>query len=264
MPEIVGHEQVIARLLGGIPPVSIFRGERSVGKWTTALWVKERLGVEHGDFLELTYLHMEGVREAIKFLKRAPHGKQRLLVAYVGGSGWSVQAGLLLALENLPPTSLVILVAPPDTLSPPLQSRGEIFDFSLLSNDEVKQILMRRNFGESSAEHLASLAGGHVSNALRFTETNETKISVIGAVRALLLRDARTLDMFAGRWSDEHTSMLTAFCYEAMTRRHVLFTEEETDALGRKLAMKILGALRTEVRPRLVVHSQLMTVLKGE
>lgn len=264
MTEIVGHEKVIARLSEGIPPVSIFRGEKSVGKWTTALWVKERLGVVDGDLMELKFLHMEGVREAVKFLKRAPHGKQRLLIAYLGGAGWSTQAGLLLALENLPPTSLAILITPPDTMSPALQSRGEIFDFSLLTNDEVATILRGRNFGESMAEQLASLAGGHVVNALRFTETNEIKIAVLGAVRSLLLRDAKALDTFAARWSDEHTELLATLCRETVSGRHILFTEEETGALGRKLALKILTTMRPEVRPRLVVHSQLMTVLKGE
>ena len=264
MSEIVGHDKILDRLTLGIPPVSIFRGETSVGKWTTALWVRDRLGVVDGDLMELRSLHMEGVREAVKFLKRAPHGKQRLLIAYLGGSSWSTQAGLLLILEKLPPTSLVILVTPPDTLSPALQSRGEIFDFSLLSVEDVATILMRRNFGEGSAMHLAELSGGHVSTALRLMQVNDTKVTVLGAVRTLLLRDAKALDTFAGRWSDEHTELLAAMCREAISGRHTLFTQEETEALGRKLALKILTTIRPEVRPRLVVHSQLMTVLKGE
>ncbi len=264
MSEILGHEKIIARLETGIPPVSIFRGEKSVGKWTTALWVRDRLGVVDGDFLALKFVNMENLREAVKFLKRAPHGKQRLLVAYLGGSSWSTQGSLLSILENLPPTSLVILVTPPDTLSAPLQSRGEMFDFGLLTTATVAQILMGRNFGEAAAEHLASLSGGHVDAALRFADVNETKISVLGAVRALLLRDAKTLDTFASRWSDEHTTLLDVMCREAISGRPYVFTAEETEALGRKLALKILTTVRTDVRARLVVHSQLMTVLRGE
>lgn len=264
MSEIIGHDRIIERLKSGIPPVSIFRGEKSVGKWSTAMWVRERLNVSGGDFLAFRSLTMERARDAVRFLRAAPHGTQRLLVAYLGGSTWSTQAALLLILEKLPPTSLVILVTPPDTLSPALQSRGEIFDFSLLSEESVQQILMSRNFGEGSAAHLASLSGGRVETALRATESNETKIGVIGAVRALLSRDAKSLDSFANRWSEEHTTLLDSMCREAITGRPYLFTQEEIEALGRKLALKILTATRPEVRPRLVVHSQLMTVLRGE
>ncbi|WNN95039.1 ASCE ATPase [Microbacterium phage Magritte] len=265
MSEVIGHDKIIARLTNvGIPHVAIFRGEKSVGKWTTALWVKDRMEIQDGDFLALKFLSMDGVRNALQFVKRAPHGKFRLLVAYLGGSTWSTQSAFLVALEKLPPTTRVILITPPDTMSPPLQSRGEIFDFSLLSAESVQQILMSRNFGESTAMHLASLSGGRVEIALRAMESNETKIGVIGAVRALLSRDAKTLDSFATRWSEEHTILLDTMCREAITGRPYLFTQEEIDALGRKLALKILTATRPEVRPRLVVHSQLMTVLRGE
>lgn len=264
MPEIIGHDKVIARLRQGIPPVSIFLGEKSVGKWTTALWVRDRLAPVDGDIMELRHLDMAGAVEAVKFLHRTPFGKQRLLIAYLGGSPWTTQASLLIALENLPPTSLAILVAPHDVLSPAMLSRGEIFEFNLLSPDEVAQVLMSRNFGEAAARNLAEMSGGRVGTALRLIDANETKISVLGAVKALRLRDAKTLDTFAGRWSDEHTQMLAVLCREAISNRPQVFLTEELELLNRKLALRILTSLRHDVRPRLVIHSQLMTVLKGE
>lgn len=264
MPEIVGHDKIIARLERGIPLVSIFVGERSVGKWTTALWVRDRLDIREGDFLALKSLTADAAREATQFLKRAPFGKVRLLVANLSGASRTTQGMLLTSLESLRPTSMVILVAPPDTLSPPLLSRGEVFEFSPLSDENVAQILMSRNFGEAKAVTLAALARGQVVNALRFAEVNDTRNTVIGAVRSLLTRDAKTLDTFASRWTDEHTELLATMCREAISGRTALFTQEEIEALGRKLALKVLTAIRPEVRPRLVVHSQLMTVLKGE
>lgn len=264
MSEVIGHDRIIERLNRGVPSVSIFRGEKSVGKWTTALWVRDQLGISDGDFLALRFLNMENVRDATRFVKQAPFGKNRLLVVYLGGASWNIQGALLTTLEKLPETSMVILVTPLDTLSPPLRSRGEMFDFSLLREEHVKRILMRRNFNEGTATHLAGLSGGHVDAALRFADSNETKIAVLSAVRSMLSRDAKTLDSFASRWSEEHTVLLDAMCREAIIGRAHTFTTEEIEALGRKLALKILTAIRTDVRPRLVVHSQLMTVLKGE
>jgi len=264
MSEVIGHDRIIERLRNGVPQVSLFQGERSVGKWTTALWLRDHLGILPGDLLELRHLNMDAVREAVRFLKRAPFGERRMLIAYLGGVTWQTQTGFLQVLEMLPPTSVVVFVAPPDVVSPALLSRTEVFDFSLLRPEDVKQILMGRNFKESTAEHLAELSGGRVTNAIRLMQSNEIKITVLGAVRSLLLRDAKSLDTFAGRWSDEHTELLATMCRETISGRHVLFTDEETEALGRKLALKILTNIRTEVRPRLVVHSQLMTVLKGE
>jgi replication-associated recombination protein RarA len=264
MSEIVGHDDIIESLSQGIPPVSIFLGEDSVGKWTTAMWVRDRLKIQDGDFLALRHLSADSARAAGDFVKRAPHGHTRLLVVYMAGSGWSTQAMLLTSLENLPPTSLVILVTPPVTLSDPLMSRGEVFVFGLLRVQDVKQILLARNFKEGAAQHLAELSGGHVATALRAAGSNDAKVLVLGAVRALLTRDAKALDTFAPRWAEEHTLLLDSLCRETISGRLCLFTEEETEALGRKLALKILTLLRVEVRPRLVIHSQLMSVLRGE
>lgn len=262
MPEIVGHDKIIHRLFQGVPQVSVFRGEPSVGKWTTALWLKDFLDIKEGDFMPIRYLSADAAREAVDFVRRAPHGRYRMLTVYLGNAPWSNQSMLLTTLESLPTTVFVVFVTSPTDISHPLLGRGEIFDFRRLSTADVTKILMQRNFREETAKRLAELSGGRVGVALRAASSNEDKIAVLGVVRSLRARDAKALDTFASRWSEDCSVMLDALCRETVTGRPMLFSAEDAEATGRKLAMKVLGALRVDVRPRLVIHSQLMTVLK--
>jgi replication-associated recombination protein RarA len=264
--EIVGHESVLRRLRLNLPSVSLFLGATSVGKWTTAQWVREQYKVSDGDFLAVRSLTVESATKVSTFLRFKARDGNRLAVVYVGSAGWTAQNVLLSSLENIGPSSAVILVADRDEsdIAPTLYSRAEVFAFGRLHESQVAEILIRRGFKESTANHLATLSDGRVQPALRLLNQNETKVAVLGVVRALLLRDAKTLDTFASRWSEEHTALLDVLCREAITGRPMVFEAESIEALGRKLALKILTALRHDVRARLVVHSQLMGVLRGD
>lgn len=265
MSDPIGHDAILRTLKTAMPRFSIFEGEQSVGKWTTALWVRDRLRVPDIDYLEVKHLDMESAHGLTRFLTSAPFYAARLAVILLTGTtGAAAQNVLLATLEDLPASSLVIIVTSPDAIIPALRSRGTVFQFRTLRQEDVKQILMARHFGEATANHLASLSGGHVTTALRFANSNETKVTVIGCVRALRNRDAKALDTFSTRWTDEHTSLLTTMCTEAITGRVRIFEKDDTDTMGKRLAMKILATLRPTVRPRLVVHAQLMSVLRGE
>ena len=261
----IGHDSIIDMLEVYCPPVIILEGEESVGKWTTAMWLKDRVEdrMKPGDYLEAKHLDVVSARRIANHLFHLPYGLLRLAVVFLGHGTDAGQNVLLKALEELPGSARVILVAPTGNILPTLRSRGHSFYFLPLSTDDVEKILLARNFNPTMAENLARVSGGHVNNALRYASANETKVVVLGAVRSLVQRDAKALSTFASRWSDDHTDLLIQLCQETLTGRSVIFKEDE-NFLGNRTAMQILRVLNTEVRPRLVIHAQLMSVLRGE
>ena len=264
MPEIIGHDHILRVLEGGLPRVSIFRGPYSVGKRTTAMHVAEQMDLSAADYLYVRHLDADRARSVRRFIMNTPQGERRLAVVSLANASEVAQNILLAALESIPETSHIILIDDGDAALETVLSRGNVFLFQLLSAASVKKILMGRNFGEASAEQLAYISQGHVSDALRYASANDTKIAVLGAVRCLRDRDAKGLSSFAGRWSEDHTVLLTKLCHETLTGRSVLFEKEHAEALGKRTAMKILSVTRQDVRPRLVIHAQLMGVLRGE
>lgn len=266
MPRPIGHNKILKRLHKGVPQVSLFLGEESVGRWTTAEYVLKAMDIQNGDYLRIKHLNEERARDVSTFLKNAPFGAQRAVLIYLGEASLKAQNILLPTLEALPKTSRVIMVGGLYDALPALKSRGEVFHFGLLKKKDVQEILMSRGFNEANAQHLAELSGGRMSQALQLASApgNDTTILVKAAVRAVKDRDAKTLDSLASRWSEAHSELLSAYCREAITQRLYVFTEADVEYMGRSLALQILTALKTTVRPRLVVHAQLMGVLRGE
>lgn len=266
MDRPIGHESVLDLLEAHNPQVIILEGEESVGKWTTAMWLKDRVAdrMKLGDYLEAKHLDIKVARQIRNHLIHRPYGILRLAVVYLAPYSTVGQMALLKTLEELPGSARVIFVAPTGAVLPTLASRGSTFYFLPLSKANVEEILLARNFNPSMAEQLARLSGGHVGNALRYASANGLKVLVLGAMRSLMTRDAKALDTFASRWSDDHTDLLIRLCQETLSRRFVIFTEDDGDALGKRTALQILRRIHTDVRPQLVIHAQLMSVLRGE
>lgn len=248
------------RLRNGLPPVSIFVGPPSVGKWTIARWAltyQQRL--DEDQILEVRSLNLDSARQITYALTRTG---LRAAIVFMDGASQAAQNALLKTLEELPSGRRVILVGTELPIGT-IVSRGEIFSFSLLRIAEVEKILLDRRFNETNAQRLAALSGGMVRIALRHAESHEIKVQVLAVVQAIQGRDAKTLDGFATRWSEEHSILLAKLCTEVLTGRWAVFEQAEAEGLRRTLAMKILTALNNSIRPRLTVHSTLMDVLRG-
>jgi hypothetical protein len=241
-----------------LPPVSLFWGPKSVGKRTAAEWLRWRLGVQEGDTTRMSRLTVDDAEDLIRFVRTAPFGSIRLAIVSLDGATAAASNHLLNALESMPPTTRVILISSIPQRGP-LASRAVHFPFHLLSTEAVEQVLVKKKgFTETQAKVWASTSGGQVFRAL------QRKALVITVLRAIRDRDPDLLERQADKWTDDHTSLLMTWAREAMTERWSLYTQEEGNFATKSVPMRVLLALRADVRPRLVVRASLMNVLRSQ
>lgn len=259
---VVGHESVTRVLAAELPPVALFLGPESVGKWTTAEWLRHEHEVDDADVLRIRRLTATEARSFVRFAVIAPKGSVKLAIVRLDRATAPSQHILLKTLEQAPESFRAILISSGAPLST-VMSRSQLYRFSLLTEDQVAEVLRKKNFNPTEAKHLASMSGGHVNRALTVAESMDPKVTVLAAVRALRERDADALDNLAGKWTDTHTELLADLCRESITYRWRIFSDAEVEGMGRKLPLKILTVLRPNIRPRLVIRASLMSILRG-
>ena len=88
-------------------------------------------------------------------------------------------------------------------------------------------------------------------------------MTVLSAYRAIRERDEDALDQIALNWKDSHTSLLSTLCHEMITNRWRVFDSAEPEIVNKTLALRILRSLAQDVRPRLVVRSNVIGVLRN-
>jgi len=256
---IIGHDAVVLSLESSLPPVSLFRGPKSVGKRTTALHLRKYYGVGSSDFLYVDKLSAPAVQELLRVSRYFPAGNFRLIVLRLDGASTSVQDALLLTLEEASDSVRFILLSS-DTLTATLVSRAQVFNFSLLSDSDMEKVLKSVLSESANVERLAKASGGQVSRAFRASRLSEQRSQVIQVLQSFKARDATFIEKNANSWSEEHTSLLETWCQELVTGRWRLFEPGEVGLDDRKLAIRLLMAVRGGVRPRLVVRSRLMDI----
>ncbi len=259
---VVGHEELLKRLTVDLPRVALFVGPPSVGRWTTAEHLRSLRGVMPADVLRVRKMSADEARSIVSFASSAPLGNAKLVIARLDGANPGTLHQLLKVLEEATEQMHFILISSELPLQT-LASRAEIFRFPLLTIEQVEDVLLQRRFNPSEAKRWAAVSGGQVRRALDLAEGMDAKITVLAAVRAIRERDADALDNLASRWADEHTKLLGALCREAISGRWKVFDHAEVEGIGRKLPLSILFALNTDIRPRLVIRSSLMTILRG-
>lgn len=259
---IVGQE-VLPRLMSeGLPPVALFVGPKSVGKWAVAEFLRRQNKILDSDVLRIHKLSAGLARAVVPFASTAPVGDLRLAIIELDDATPSAVHILLKTLEESSRAHHFILIAQHLPL-PTLVSRSQVHQFRLLTEAEVTDILVeRRGFKLANAQSLAALAGGQVSMALENAVNEGERALVVEALTAFRDHNPAVLDAVAPKWRDEHTALLTKWCTEALTGRWSLFNAEQMQLPGR-LPLRILMALKANVRPKLVVRSQLMTLLRG-
>jgi DNA polymerase III delta prime subunit len=245
-----------------LPAVSLFIGPSSVGKWELAEQLRAHWKFRPADVLRVKRLTQDNARFIAKFASERPQGHAKLVLVRLDQRATKgAQNTLLKTLEDSS-TANFILIAESEPL-PTIRSRAAVFPFGLLSEEEIALILQhRRNYTPERAEELAKVAGGQVRTALSYVQAQESKVLVLKALDALYRRDLSDLESLAPRWQSEHTELLTRWCYEALTRKWVFFLPEESSIVGTKVPLRILMALREDLRPRLVVRAALATVLQ--
>lgn len=262
---MIGHEGV-RQVLERQGPVGsmMFVGPPSVGKWTLARHLVQVWGIPDCDVILRHQLSLDTGRQLADLMWIYPPAEgHRVIVVRYDGAPLAARNSLLKMVEDTSDINHFILIGsqlPTHTLS----SRCAVYHFSLLSSDEVELILRERHFSDQEAHRLAGSAGGQVRNALDRADNSGLRDVTLQVLHAVATRDAAALDTLAPLWTVEHTSMLGILCREVITQRWGMFSHAEVDGVPVSLALRILTALRFDIRPRLVVRSSLMGVLRGE
>lgn len=259
-----GHSGIVRAVSNHLPAVSLFLGPASVGKWELAEHLRVEKGFKKSDVLRVRRLTQENARFIVRFASERPKGFARLVIARLTEQATrGAQNTLLKALEESPDTYF-ILIAEEDPL-PTIRSRSTVFNFGLLTDDEVFNILIqRKNYSPEKATEYTKVAGGQVRRALSHTQDKESKMLVLRAVDAVQRRDSTDLESLASQWQDDHTELLITWCYESMTSQWKKFSPEDTAVVGTKIPLRILMAVKEDLRPRLVVRAALASVLQEQ
>lgn len=259
---IYGHADILERLSDSLPPVCLFTGPRSVGKWTLANEIRKRHQVFGSDFFYTGTLSADLSRRLVGFLSYAPAGSRKLAIVRIDNARHQALNAILKSLEELPPKVHVILIAEhlqtvPDTI----RSRAEHYRFGYLNDENVKQVLITaEHVHPSEAEHHAAGAGA-VSSAVPSSEDIQAKGLVLRALSAIQVHDAKALDALSGKWTERCTELMRIWCAEALSTRWRLFQPEETESMSTSSKLRILLCLKNDIRPKLVVRASLMTLL---
>lgn len=256
-----GHGEIVRAVRNHLPAVSLFLGPASVGKWELAETIRAERGFPAADVLRIRRLTQDNARFIVRFASERPKASARLVIAQLTDKATrGAQNTLLKALEESKDTHF-ILIAEDDPI-PTIISRSTTFRFGLLSDDDVLNILVeRRKFGAEKAIQAASVSGGQVQRALLYTQDNESKELVLKALDAVNRRDIAGLEALAKFWQEDHTELLISWCYESMTGQWKKFSREDSAIVGTRIPLRILMALKDDLRPRLVVRSALVSVI---
>jgi hypothetical protein len=260
---IQGHASIVASLDRNLPQIALFMGPYSVGRWAVAEHVRWKYDIRPDDVLRIHNLDVEAAAAAHQFAASRPARSDfKLIIVDLYGSSSAGQSALVSTLVS-PHYARVIIIGQRHEVSPAVAEHAVTYRFHLLQPEEVAKVLVDRNgFSDDRADDLASRAGGQVSRALSVANAEESLVRVRAALIALRTRDAEALEALATKWIDEDTAWLTQWCHEAISDQWRVF-EPDDAAENRGLPIRILMVTKPRVRPRLVVRSQLMSLVKG-
>lgn len=260
---VIGHVAVREFLEESNFQAYLLVGPSSVGKWTLAEHLSVVWGVVPPDVIRIHVLDVEAARDVDRISRTLPIGKLRVFIIRLDESSSDAKNILLKSLEEKGGPNRFILTSSELPSEATIVSRCMVFKFSLLSEENVETILKRKNFRPELAKTLAAISGGQVSVALSYAYDRDLKMTVLSAYRAIRERDEDALDQIALNWKDSHTSLLSTLCHEMITNRWRVFDSAEPEIVNKTLALRILRSLAQDVRPRLVVRSNLMGVLRN-
>lgn len=260
---VLGNDVTFKVLRRSLPPVSLFVGPWSVGKHTMADTLLRAHMTSGSDVLRVKRLTAESAKDVVSFAHTAPMGLMKVAIIDLKHSTTGAVNVLLKTLEESPTTFRAILIA--ETLpAPVVASRARVFYFRTLSMKHMEQIYTERfKMKPSEATVAASRAGGQVMVGYESLKGYDSKNIVLLALKAFREHDPEQLDRLADRWTDDATDLLTIWCREQITGQWHVFNDAEAEMSGKSLALKILMSLRENLRPRLIVRSSLMKVLRG-
>lgn len=259
---IYGHADIAARLTSSLPPVALFTGPKSVGKWHLANEIRKHYGITGTDFFSAQNLNADRARDLVTFLNRGSTTGHKIAIVRLDKSSSQALNALLKALEELATGVHVILIAvAAESVPETIRSRSEHYPFGTLSPEDLKSVLIAAMHIHPEAAERLAVRGGTVAGAIPDPEDQDDKQLVVRALHALHERSVDGLDSLAPKWTDRTTELLRRWCSEALTGRWLTFDPAESEIQETASKLRILLSLGRDIRPKLVVRASLMTLL---
>jgi hypothetical protein len=258
--KVVGHDDVIARLSTEVPHASVFSGLKGVGKWTTALWTVQHLGVPFSDVLQAKRLTYEGLKHIAQFSKRGGSTDAgQVVIARLGSHAMKYLPEVFDLLDR--PSNTRFIFTASGEVAPGVLQRSVRYPFGLLSPEHVAEILIGLGAKPADAKATASYSAGTMDILWMAKQVVEVKPVVQQVLQAIYHRDEEALEMLASRWSDVATLWLRTWATERYTGRWRWYNDGFTEITDPREALRILLAVSEDVRPALIVRSTLMNLI---
>lgn len=260
---MIGHSAVRGALEANLPPVVLLRGPDSVGKRTLAEHVLSGHGCLPCDFRTVNNLTAETSRDLKQFMSCAPYGHCKAAVVELDGASEMSLNSLLKVLEEPPAFAHFVLTSSRHTL-PTIESRAQIYRMGLLSQEELRQVLVSRGMAPEAAAESSSRARGTVKDAMRSESSDEARAAVLSVLKAVADADEERLIAALDKWFDESHALLKQWVYESMTQKWRLFSLTDTFGLASDPVMlrQMLIGLSRSSRPKFTARSALMVALR--
>ena len=256
---MIGHSEIREALEKNLPRVTLLLGPKSIGKWTLAEHLRKHHEFTGLDVARVYKLTADRAREITEFSTRAGVGTRKLAIIQLDDATERAQNILLKSLEDS--EAYFILVSSIEPL-PTIVSRAALYRMGLLSDEEVARVIrFRAKLNDAEAERLAHIGHGSVARALAVLDGKTNKGVVVRALAAVHDHDAAALEELAPKWDDNSTELLRTWATEAITGRWSVFLAEESQFQGVSFPVRLLAALRHDVRPKLMVRAVLMSMI---
>ncbi len=234
---LVGHQDVRQLLEAALPPVVLLRGPQSVGKWTLARHLADHHRIRVVDQLVIAdKLTTAAVQAITGFVRLAPFGTVKLVTANLDGASEASMHALLKTLEEPPPRVRFLLVASRPAPATVL-SRCQVFTLGLLTDEQVRQVLLDQGMTAKAAVAMAALGRGQVDAALRGSAAHRHRDLVVDLMRAVATFDHDGFERVFKDWDDAARELLFRWLVEALTHEWSLYSGDDFAGLDRKPAV---------------------------
>jgi hypothetical protein len=259
---MIGHDEVREILEKDLPPVTLLRGPRSVGKTTLALHLADRHGVSRVDrYIRDGTVRIEHARAVNQFLSFASFSSTfKLVVLTLDGATEPALHALLKTLEEPPPAARIILTAAAPVLST-VDSRAQTYTLGLLPADQLAAVLTGQGLTPTAARRAAIIGAGQVDQALAADTLSAGRATALAVMAAVAGRDHEQFDRCWQHFDDDAGFMLVTFLEEAVTGRWRWYAEADTFGLRRNPArlrkMLVASQQLHRARSRLALRAAL-------
>lgn len=258
MIQVYGHVSVVDTLSAFLPPVTLLRGQRGVGKWTVGEFLADHHHVWAADRCMVRSLTADQARGVVSFVRTAPHGPLKFVLARLTGATESALNILLKTLEEPPERVRFVLTASESVLAT-VSSRAQTYHLGLLSGTDLYGVLTAKLGMTQALAHKAVAHGyGSVWPALSAQENESARTTALSLMGAVAKQDVELFRQVSLKVDDTVWRQLVLFLQETSSGRWRAFTAEEGAAWRsrREDVIRMLKALSrfADVRSRLAVR----------